>query len=184
MHRVLLRFENLQEVVGGEELAVIMLTDEPRQRALSVVCDAEMTRQLLLRRRDSRDVCKTMLPEVLLQMLPTPYDELASAYELLIVGLYDAQYQVLLMDVGSGASQRIRLSDAVLLTMISGIPLYIEERLMEQQSAPFDEQSRGVAIPINTLETDRLRVALQNAVEEENYELASHLRDEIKRRKQ
>ena len=170
MDRVLLRFENLQQIVGGENLSVILLTDETRQRALSVVCDADMTHQLITRLRGKRDVVKTMLPEVLVQLLP-------SDLEMLIVGVYEGQYQVMLNCI------RIRMSDAILLSIISKVPLYIESRLMKRQSIPFDENATGVAIPINSMETERLRIALKNAVEEENYELASQLRDEIKRRK-
>lgn len=177
MRRVLLRFENLQQIVGSGDLSVILLTDEQRQRVLSVVCDAEMTRQLVMRLQGNKELCKILLPEVLVQML-------SSTCEMTIVGVYDGQYQVMLMDIDSGVSTRIRMSDAVLLSMISQIPLYIEERVMSQQSVPFDEEARGVAIPINTLETERLQMALKNAVEEENYELASQLRDELKRRKQ
>lgn len=177
MKRTLLRFENMQQIVGGEGLSVILLTDEARKRALSVVCDAEMSQQLLMRLKGNRDVCRTLLPEALIQMLP-------STYELMIVGVYDGQYQVMLMDVENGESVRVRTSDAVLLSMISNVPLYIEDRLMERQSVPFDENATGVAIPINSMDTPRLKAALQNAVEEENYELASQLRDEINRRKQ
>jgi len=54
--------------------------------------------------------------------------------------------------------------------------------LMNQQSIAFDEHARGVAIPINTMDTKRLNVALKQAISSENYELASQLRDEIKRR--
>ena len=175
MQRTLLRFENLQQVVGSEELSVIMLTDELRKRLLTVVCDQDMTRQLKLR-LSRPDVCRTMLPEVLLQMLP-------SHYEMLIVGIYDGQYQVMLMNIDTGESVRMRMSDAVLLSVISNVPLYIEERLMQQQCQPFDEQATGVAIPINTMDMLRLKRCLNHAVEEENYELASQLRDEINRRK-
>ena len=167
----------MQQIVGGEDLSVVLLTDEDRKRALSVVCDADMSRQLMMRLHGKREICRTMLPEVLIQMLP-------STYELLIVGVYDGQYQVILMDVESGDSVRVRTSDAVLLSIISNVPLYIEERLMARQSVPFDEHATGVAIPINSMDTPRLQAALRNAVEEENYELASQLRDEINRRKQ
>ena len=177
MKRTLLRFENLQQIAGSDELSVILLTDEPRKRALSVVCDTDMTRQLLIRLRGNAKVCRTMLPEALLQLLP-------SSYEMMIVGVYDGQYQVMLMDTENGNSVRVRTSDAVLLSIISHIPLYIEERLMAQQSVPYDEHATGVAIPINSMDKPRLRAALKNAVEEENYELASQLRDEINRRKQ
>ena len=175
MRRILLRFENLQQIVGTDDVSVVVLTDEARERALSVVCDVEMTHQLLMRLHGNRELCRTMLPEVLLQLLP-------SSYEMMIVGIYDGQYQVMLMDMESGESVRIRTSDAVLLSIISHVPLYIEERLMQRQSVAFEEHATGVSIPINSMDTARLKAALKNAVEEENYELASQLRDEINRR--
>ena len=176
MERILLRFENIQQIAGSDDLSVILLTDTERQRVLTVVCDIEMARQLLIRLRGNKELTRTMLPEALLQLLP-------SRYEMMIVGVFDGQYQVMLMDMANGNSARIRTSDAVLLSIISNVPLYIEKRLMEHQSAPFDEHAQGVAIPINSMDTPRLKAALQNAVDEENYELASQLRDEIKRRK-
>lgn len=165
----------MQQIAGSEGLSVILLTDEPRRRVLTVVCDADMTRQLLLRLSGNARVTRTMLPEALLQLLP-------SRYEMMIVGVYDGQYQVMLMDIENGNSVRVRTSDAVLLSIISHIPLYIEGRLMDSQSVPYDENANSVAIPINSMDTPRLKAALKNAVEEENYELASQLRDEIKRR--
>ena len=173
MRRTLLRFENLQQVVGGEGMSVILLTDTDRKHALSVVCDEPMTQQLQMRVSNPK-ACRNMLPETLLGLLP-------SNYEMLICGLFEGQYQVVLMD-DVGHSVRLRMSDAVLLSVISDIPLYIENNLMERQCFPFDEKAQSVAIPINTMDLPRLKTALEQAVENENYELASMLRDEIKRR--
>ena len=53
---------------------------------------------------------------------------------------------------------------------------------MSRQSTPFDETATGIAIPINTMDVPRLKMALQQAIDNENYELASQLRDEIQRR--
>ena len=54
---------------------------------------------------------------------------------------------------------------------------------MEQQSIPYDPHATGIAIPINTMDSHRLSEALQHAIDDENYELASYIRDEINRRK-
>ena len=174
MKRTLLRFENIQQVVGDEHLAVILLTDETRQRALSVVCDEQMTQQMLLRLQ-SPNRCCAMLPEVLVQML-------SGKYEMMIYGIHDGQYQVVLADTDFKQSTRLRISDAVLLNIIAGYPLYIEEELMRRQCVPFKENVRGIAIPINTMDCQRLNMALEKAIDDENYELASQLRDELKRR--
>ena len=173
MKRTLLRFENVQHLVGGEGMAVIILTDEERKRALSVVCDEPMSQQLQMRIANPK-ACRNMLPETLLGLLP-------ESYEMLVCGLLDGQYQVMLMN-GIGDSVRLRMSDAVLLSLISDIPLYIEDNLMERQCTPFDERAQKIAIPINTMDLSRLQSALADAVENENYELASQLRDEINKR--
>ena len=175
MRRVRLRFENIQRVMGSDRLAVILLTDESRQRVLSVVCDELMSRQILLRLQ-SADVCRNRLPEVLSRMLPE------GKYELMVYGVHDGQYQVVLYDAEFNHYERLRMSDAVLLNIIANCPLYIEEKLMQNQSAPFNEHATGASIPINTMDRQRLDSALKKAVDEENYELASMLRDEIKRR--
>lgn len=174
MKRTQLRFERLQQVVGSSELSVIMLTDEARQRVLAVVCDEIMAQQLNLRINNPQ-ACSAYVPEVLVRMLSTNI-------QMLVVGIFDGQYQVLLMDMDSGITMRIRMSDAVLLMLASRVPLYIEESLMQKQSHPFDENANGVAIPINTMDTKGLRMALERAVDEEDYEFASQIRDEINRR--
>lgn len=173
MKRIKLRFESMQQVAGGDGMGVILLTDMQRMRAITVVCDEAMMQQMLLRMRSPK-LCRTLLPEALLSLLP-------STYEMMVFGLYQGQYQVVLMDE-HGESARLRISDAVLLTMMSDIPLYIEESLMSRQSTPFDETATGIAIPINTMDVPRLKMALQQAIDNENYELASQLRDEIQRR--
>lgn len=175
MKRILLRFENVQQIVGDDHLSVILLTDEARQRALSIFCDEQTTQQLLLRLQ-SPAICGHLLPEALVNML-------TAKYEMMIYGVHDGQYQVVLADTDFERSVRIRISDAVLLHIISGYPLYIEEELMKHQCIPFKEDAKGVAIPINTMDRQRLNVALERAIDEENYELASQLRDELKRRK-
>lgn len=173
MKKIRLRFENLQQVKGNDGIALILLTDMNRMHAITVVCDDPMMQQLLMRLQN-RQLCRNMLPEALVSLLP-------SKYEMMVFGLFQGQYQVVLMDE-HGESTRLRMSDAVWLMLISDIPLYIEESLMKRQSTPYDETATGIAIPINTMDVPRLKMALQHAIDDENYELASQLRDEIKRR--
>ena len=44
------------------------------------------------------------------------------------------------------------------------------------------QDARGVAMPLNTLSMEMLEQALQRSIEEERYELAKQLKDEINRR--
>ncbi|MEG1728850.1 MAG: DUF151 domain-containing protein [Bacteroidaceae bacterium] len=76
----------------------------------------------------------------------------------------------------------LRASDAVCLALTYRIPLYVEKKLFERQY--MREQGDGlVSLPINSLSLTLLQEALKAAVHDENFELASQLRDEIKRRK-
>jgi hypothetical protein len=174
MNRTQLRFENLQQVVGSNDMSIVLLTDLQRKNALTVMCDEMMTKQILMRLTGS-GVCKTSLPEVLAGMMP-------SDYELMVFGVHHGQYQVVLVDVKSGQSARLNMCDAVLMHIIANTPFYIEEGLMMRQSVPYVENAPGMAIPVNAISKDMLQEALDKAVEDENYELAVHLRDEIERR--
>lgn len=61
-------------------------------------------------------------------------------------------------------------------------PITIKEELLEQQY--MREMGDGVySMPINSVNIEALEEALKRAIEDENYELASRLRDEIERRK-
>lgn len=173
MERTQLKFHALQQVSGADDMSVLLLTDVAQRRLLSVICDKATAKQFNL--RINNEMSRLMLPEALLQVAD-------AKLEMLVVGLYDGQYQVMLSNTKTGASTRVRMSDAVLLSAISDTPLYIEERLMEKQSMPFDAKATQVAIPINTMDRKSLQAALKHAVEEENYELASHIRDEINNR--
>ena len=173
MKRTKLKFHAMQQMAGTDDMSVILLTDEAQQRMLSFLCDKAIAQQFTIRINNENS--RFMLPEALLQLTDMKM-------EMVIVGVYDGQYQVMLSNLATATSVRVRMSDAVLLSVISNTPLYIEERLMEQQSMPFDGEATKVAIPINTMDMKSLKSALEHAVEEENYKLASHLRDEIKNR--
>ncbi|WP_369916875.1 hypothetical protein [Prevotella sp. oral taxon 376] len=77
----------------------------------------------------------------------------------------------------------IQIADAVLLSIISGIPIYIDEVLIRKQGAEFHKDSHGLKLPINALSLDMLEKAIDRAISEENYELASMLKEEIDHRK-
>ena len=53
---------------------------------------------------------------------------------------------------------------------------------MARQSMRYFPNTNGISLPINTMTNEMISEALQKAIEEENYEIASHLRDEQRRR--
>lgn len=71
--------------------------------------------------------------------------------------------------------------DGLIMAVTANCPIMIDEELLEAQyMRPTGENS--FALNINTLSRKMLEDALQHAVEMENYEAASRLRDELAKR--
>ena len=179
MARQRLKYKGLVDIVGSEGMCVIMLTDEPETRCLNIICDKTMSQQLQMR-TGHLDICNCLLPEVLMKFLGdyVPVKKL----EINIQNILDGQYLVGLMNTDNYAIHRIRLSDAVLLHLIADVPLYIDEQLMKMQSSPYTENQTKLSIPLNTLETEKLKEELQRAIEDEDYRLASNIKEELNKR--
>lgn len=171
-------FKGVSEIVETEDLGLLILTDEAKERQITIVCDKAMAVQLELRIKKI-PITRIMLPEVLCRMLK---NNGGLDYELLIDNIIDGQYRTILYDKGTMDPLLIRASDAVLLSIVANIPLYIEAGLMRRQSVMYNENAKGVSLPVNTISDEMLQAALDKAIADENYELASHLRDEKKRR--
>lgn len=180
MSRTELVFNGISEIVGGQGIAVIVLTDVERRRALNVVCDDTMKHLIGIRMSDL-SLRYNQFPEVLSQMLADNVD--LSRYEITIHDIVEGEYKTMIMNVDTLSSYPIRLSDAVMLSIIIRIPIYIDERLMQRQCSVYRENSNRMAIPINTISTDKLEEELRKAISEEEYRLASLIKEELNRRK-
>jgi len=171
-------FTSVNEIVGNDSIGVITLTDENAERMISIVCDKAMAVQLELRARKVF-IAQFMLPEVIYSVMAltsTP------RLEVRIIGISEGQYLVKLYDLNANEGCSIRASDGILFAVANNVPITISKQLMERQSMPYRPQAHGVQLPVNTLSNEMLDAALKRAVEEENYELASQLRDEKRRR--
>lgn len=179
MNKIPLRFKSISQIVGNEKLGLLILVDSEERRQLAIPCDEFMLHQFELRSSGASER-NLMLPEVLWQVISSQSD---LHFEILINDLIDEQYRAILYNTETLEPVSIRACDAVLMSHIGHVPLFIEERLMEKQSVPYYKKSTGIAMPLNALSHSLLKEALDKAVEDENYELASHLRDEMLRRK-
>lgn len=71
-----------------------------------------------------------------------------------------------------------RTSDAVAIALKAGVPIFIREDLLNRMCIR-DEQNGAISIPITAADEVTLRTAMENAIKEENYELAMKLKEEI-----
>lgn len=179
MSNVKLIFKGITEIVGIDDLSMIILTDEAEQRQLAIVCDRNMQYQFLLRLHPV-PVTPRLLPEVLLRIADDINKE---NYELRILSVDDGQYNAVITNRETLAMIPIRASDGILLSLITGMDIMISSGLLARQGSAYHPNSTGMQLPLNALSKSMLQKALEKAIAEENYELASYLRDEMKRRK-
>lgn len=178
MERVQLIFRNLSEISAEERetMGVLSLTDVNGERAINIICDQVTCNQLRMRLGEL-EICRTLLPEVLAGML-NDYVNLETL-EIVIFGIKDGQYLTTLNNTETFTERKVRLSDAVLLHIMEGIPIFIDRKLMDAQAMPFNVGTNKVQIPINTLDDENLNTLLQQALEEENYRLAGYIKEEM-----
>ena len=66
---------------------------------------------------------------------------------------------------------------------VAGVLVYTTDEIMESEQL-HEVGNTAFSVNVNTVDVVMLKEALSKAIEEENYEQASRLRDEIKRREQ
>lgn len=193
MARIQLKIQGVTELSADHSTALIVITDKEERRQLAVVCNEVMRYEFGIRwgkyspndalKAKSADVLQYALPETLSAIIRHMTDlQLA----VVIVSVFDGQYRAIVEDQRTGTAFPIRVSDGALLSYADpSIPLFIEESLWERQSVPYlGENSKGIAMPLNTLSMDMLKAALKKCIEEERYEMAQEVKKEIERRKE
>lgn len=180
--RIRLYFREMAQIVDSCGLSVVVLTDVQCRQALTIICDEPMTQQLLIRINHLPGE-ETMLPEVLTRLLMEQGRYQEQDFEMLVYDVCDGQYHTVLTCLPTGMSVPVRISDAVLLSTFTDIPLFIDSMLFLRQCSSYAPHTSGLVIPINTISLDQLNEELQKAIAEENYRLASSIHEEIKKRK-
>ncbi len=77
-----------------------------------------------------------------------------------------------------------RTSDAVALALRFQAPIYTSQQIIEKECVDWSKEGVPVSISITAITVEQLEESLQKAIDEENYELAAQIRDEINRRNQ
>lgn len=173
-----LYFDSVAELRRAGHFAMITLVDYKREWQISVITDSRSREQLALRMHRDR-YNRERLPEVMAAMLRDVAD--TDDCRVVITAVVEGEYiaDVVFHNIG----YKIRLSDAVLLSEVMDIPIYITESLMRRQRTPYDERNVGRAsLPINIMPSEVLRDNLRKAVDMEDYEMARIISNELKSR--
>ncbi len=178
MKKIRLQLQSTKKIVSGLDINLLILVDQNNERQIAFVCSKELERQLALR-VNNNPIKNTLLPEVMCWINPDMNKE---NYEILFSSISGGEYKVILINKITFEMLPISAPDAVLLATVAGLDMFIEEKLFYRQSMIFDETKEKISLPLNILSQEMLEEALNKAIIEEDFEVASCLRDELKRR--
>ncbi|WP_278372338.1 bifunctional nuclease domain-containing protein [Segatella bryantii] len=177
--KIELKYWHISEVVGVDATGVIILVNQEETKQLSITCNQSDCKEIQLLNSEGNDA-ERRLPSVFAKVLAQFSD---AHFYVLIHGIVDGEYKVVLVNSETLDMVPIRAADAIILALASHLRIYISEELMKQQQVDFDPFSSSMRMPINGISDSMLQQALNKAIAAEDYEMASHIRDEVNRRK-
>ena len=164
----------------ADDACVITLTDMAETRALSIVLAKEMASEIK-RHEHKAEETRNHLVDVFAQVMK---DEEITHYRIEFEGIQDRGFKAKLVNTITGKGYELLPETAVLLSLTSGFEMCAPLEGLQKFSTRFNKEVMSVALPIMSLPDSLLQKALDKAVEEENYEGASFIRDEMKRREE
>lgn len=167
-------------IPDAEEACVITLTDAREVRALSIVTDKPMANDIKFHQLN-KDIKHPHLVDVMAGMIR---EQGSQNYRIVYEANGNIGPKAKLVNVSSEAEYSLPQDEAVLLAVAAGLEIFTNMEVLQNFSTPFSKDVMSVALPIVGLPDSLLKKALEKAVEEENYEGASFIRDEMKRRQE
>jgi uncharacterized protein len=169
---------------------VIFLKGTADKRALPIFIDDQQAQSIIIQinkveipRPLTHDLFKSVLDSVGCEIVRIEVSDLID----------DTFYARLIIDFkGKILDFDARPSDAICLALRFGAPLYVDEKVMDKAGIIITEENGGHEMPATEPETpkkiksrlsplDSLKQNLDRAIEEERYEDAAKLRDELKK---
>ncbi|MBL7977016.1 MAG: bifunctional nuclease family protein [Bacteroidetes Order II. Incertae sedis bacterium] len=120
----------------------------------------------------------------------------ANVSEIVIDELREGTFYAKIRYEFEGEEQELdaRPSDAVALAVRVDVPIYVEVKVLEEAGIPTDEEGESPSVPVRSSDSkpkekpaspksniERIQAELQKAIEDEEYEKAARLRDELER---
>ena len=171
-------YKGIFSIPEADDVCLITLTDEGEKRALYIVLEKEVANEIKMHENMMEDA-DCQLVDVFSKVLK---DEGAVHYRIVFEGILNQGLKAKLVNTITDASYDIRPEMAVLLSLKSDFEMCTSLDVLQKFSTPYNKNVMSVALPIMSLPDSLLHKALEKAVEEENYEGASFIRDEMKRR--
>lgn len=177
---VILKFQFATDILGTQDIKMVVLSDKNDAKQFIIICDDTTVKEINLRLHHV-PIKDIMLPEVLYSIIQAEGEH---HFHLVIDELNNGNYLARLIDTDKNSKYTLRASDALLFSIVSGIPLHINRELFIKQSSPFVPGGGKMGVPLNSLNIQMLEKSLKEAIDSEEYDMASFIRDELKRRKE
>ena len=174
----LLLIKSVSEILGIKDVALVSLVNATETRQIVVSCELEM-RDLIMKYMTDRPETQMLFPSVVNDILATR-DK--SSLEVRINGVIDGVYQTEIYDRLTQKSFPIRCSDGIFMSVACKLHIFASAEVMRLHSIPYVTGATKVGLPLSVLSEKLLKNSLQMAIETENYEMASNLRDELNKR--
>jgi bifunctional DNase/RNase len=182
MASIQLKFQAAAEVNGKEQDGLLLLSDQEQQRQLVITCSRKILKEIT--ERKSNDIkSNDDIAKILWEMI---HWQTSLELSVRINTLEDGIYKALLINEENQFSLPINADTAILLSIVSHneIPIFMDAALFRRQSSVYQPNAKGLQLPLNILSEPMLHNLLDNAVKTERYEIASELRDELKKREE
>ena len=181
MASIQLKFQAAAEVIGKEQDGLLLLSDQEQQRQLVITCSRKILKEIT--ERKSNDITNDDIAKILWEMI---HWQTSLELSVRINTLEDGIYKALLINEENQFSLPINADTAILLSIVSHneIPIFMDAALFRRQSSVYQPNAKGLQLPLNILSEPMLHNLLDNAVKTERYEIASELRDELKKREE
>lgn len=182
MASIRLKFQTAAEVNGKEQDGLLLLSDQEQQRQLVITCSRKILKEITESKNNdinnNDDIAK-----ILWEMI---HWQTTLELSIHINTLEDGVYKALLINEENQFSLPIKADTAILLSLVSHneIPIYMDATLFRRQSSVYQPNAKGLQLPLNIISEPMLHDLLDNAVKTERYEIASELRDELKKREE
>lgn len=180
MEKIKLVYQGAFAIPDAEEACVVTLTDTQEVRALSIVTDKPMANEIKFHQLD-KDGKHPHLVDVLAKMI---CEQGPQNYHVVFEANGKIGPKAKLVNVITSTEYSLPQDEAVLLSVAAGLEIFTNMEVLQNFTTPFSKDVMSVALPIVGLPDSLLKKALEKAVEEENYEGASFIRDEMKRRQE
>lgn len=178
-----LRVQTVSKCTKDGSVYLAILKERGGKRILPVLMERSDAFQLLMKMKGIRS---TSLPSSMADVMRAAFMQCGMSVEEVRIAAVQAGVtycHILYREANTFHMIRYcKASDCLILAYTFDCPITIHEVLLEHQY--MREVGDGTySIPVNSVNIEALKEALKRAVEDENYELASQLRDEIEKRK-